>query len=542
MTTQAIETRPAALVPVVMMDETEARAAIGLMRAELEQVDVSLRSFRRRALEFKEREGWRALGYAGYLEAIQQELRSELSRSYISRLVQAAEVERDLDLPMGKSEELPERQLRALGALSTPEERREAWDQAGALAGDKPPATRHVQQAVEDTFAFKDAAQRFAALGWRLERYGLWYRLKGPGSDPITAESLDGFIKRLEQLEHDAAQPAPPAEHEIVRTIREKAAALGLELAWEDDTVLLYWPDEIDDLDQMDGLSYAVALEWLEGDALSIAASRAKREPTTTTAATPQPALCACGKASTSKQTIGGVSELRCDACAVRAERDDLAALLGEQYQGIARDRGDSLDGRTHRVHWATGGGGDYTYAEVLERIAAGRSERAAPVAATAELAALCERAEAVGATIDYLALKQPDRVRVTPPTGYQQRPLDCDAADLLRLVSAWETPAQFDPPALDARAKLLRQWRAVESLLDQGDTSAAEQTLLSMFRTVRGAPCTIVVLPPDAVDRVALAASIRAITAGVHHERVEPALSIVRAVYQGLPESEATA
>ena len=59
--TTAIEPRAAALTPIVMMDEAEARESISFMRAELEQVDVSLTSFRRRALEFKEREGWRAL-------------------------------------------------------------------------------------------------------------------------------------------------------------------------------------------------------------------------------------------------------------------------------------------------------------------------------------------------------------------------------------------------------------------------------------------------------------------------------------------------
>jgi hypothetical protein len=147
MTAQALATTADAQLEVVMMSANEARDAILWMRADLEQVDASLSAFRQRALDFRDREGWRALGYGSYLDAIQQELQTELSRSYLSRLVQAAEVERDLALPIGNN--VPESQLRPLAALETPDARRAAWDAANDLAGTQRRTAQHVQQAVD---------------------------------------------------------------------------------------------------------------------------------------------------------------------------------------------------------------------------------------------------------------------------------------------------------------------------------------------------------------------------------------------------------
>lgn len=143
---QALATRDDAAL--VMMDADAARDAIARMRRDLEQVDANLSSFRQHALDFRDREGWRALGYTSYLEAIQVELRSALSRSYLSRLIAAAEVERDLALPIGNT--IPESQLRPLAAIDTPAGRQQAWNAAGALAGDDKLTAQHVQQAVDE--------------------------------------------------------------------------------------------------------------------------------------------------------------------------------------------------------------------------------------------------------------------------------------------------------------------------------------------------------------------------------------------------------
>jgi hypothetical protein len=56
----------------------------------------------------------------------------------------------------------------------------------------------------------------------------------------------------------------------MVASIRELAEPLGLQMIWEDGKVQLYWPHEIDDIDQMDLLSYGAALEWLKWEAKGI--------------------------------------------------------------------------------------------------------------------------------------------------------------------------------------------------------------------------------------------------------------------------------
>lgn len=276
--TTSLTQAPAApiLVGVPMMDEQEARDAIDRMRGDLEQVDVSLNSFRQRSLDFKEREGWRALGYSGYIAAIRTELGSQYSKSYLSRLLKAAEIERVLELPTGNA--VPERTLRPLGDLDTPDQRRTAWERAAELAGDKQPTTKHVERAVKEAKPPTGAISRPAA---------------------------------------DLAPPELTPEQAQQAAIREQAAALGLLIAWEEGGVMLYWPDEVDDLEQMDVLSYEVALEWLEGDALGIAAGRA--EPTTTTTTAAARPCAECGAPSTTRENIGGLREPRCDGCTIRA-------------------------------------------------------------------------------------------------------------------------------------------------------------------------------------------------------------------------------
>lgn len=71
----------------------------------------------------------------------------------------------------------------------------------------------------------------------------------------------------------------------IVASIRDLAEPLGLQMIWEDDRVLLYWPDEAGDIEQMDLLSYGAALEWLTWEAKGIkqdreAAAQAAPPPT----------------------------------------------------------------------------------------------------------------------------------------------------------------------------------------------------------------------------------------------------------------------
>jgi len=108
-------------------------------------------------------------------------------------------------------------------------------------------------------------------------QYGDTPHHTGYTADECLANARD-FLERTGRLSAPAPEAAETDDSAIVATIRAKAAALGLELIWEDDQVLLYWPDERDDIEQMDLMSYGVALEWLDGDALNLAALRKEQQ------------------------------------------------------------------------------------------------------------------------------------------------------------------------------------------------------------------------------------------------------------------------
>lgn len=210
-----------ALVAVPLMDAMEARDAIDGMRGDLDQIDTSLGSFRQRALDFAEREGWKALGYGGVAEAIRSELGAQYSKSHLSRLLGAAGVERVLQLPMGNS--VPERVLREIGTLADPEAQRQAWEVATTAAGGATPTTAQARAAVAevrgpavDEATFQDAQRRFRALGWRLERHGAWFKLTRPdgtlyATTPDLAPQLNtlGTLEAVQAMPASAPAPAP---------------------------------------------------------------------------------------------------------------------------------------------------------------------------------------------------------------------------------------------------------------------------------------------------------------------------------------------
>jgi hypothetical protein len=151
---EALLTPPSALATtdqpftaVPMMDQAEARETLDAMRSDLGQIELSLSSFRQRALDFADRQGWKALGYNGAAEAINAELGVQYSKSYLSRLLGAARIEKILELPIGNS--VPESQLRPLASLDTPNQQRQAW-QAATTASNGKPTTGAVQQAVQE--------------------------------------------------------------------------------------------------------------------------------------------------------------------------------------------------------------------------------------------------------------------------------------------------------------------------------------------------------------------------------------------------------
>jgi hypothetical protein len=201
----------------VLMDEAESRRHVDLMRSDLARADESISNFRQRALEWQEREGWRALGYNGFIAGIQGEFGVQWSKSYISRLLKAAKIERALELPMGNSP--PERPLREIAALETPAEQRAAWDRATELAGGSAPTVSQVKQAVAEKKLshlppdFADAQRRAERSGLVLDMnaYGIFTLLTSEGFGTTIYDWPDVLRqiaeKETARTEDVAAQP-----------------------------------------------------------------------------------------------------------------------------------------------------------------------------------------------------------------------------------------------------------------------------------------------------------------------------------------------
>lgn len=163
-----------------------------------------------------------------------------------------------------------------------------------------------------------------------------------------------------------------------------------------------------------------------------------EEKPTTSTT----PPCEECGRPSTSKQNIGGVSELRCDACTALAE------------QRAAED-------------------------------AAGASAEDAPFHRPDR--AVCDRAERLGAQIDYAGQRADGRLSILPPATHNQQWIYCDASELAQLCDAWERPnAQEAEPAIDDRLQTaIAQTQHLLGLLNEARWSGARHTLRLLCRTM---------------------------------------------------------
>lgn len=169
---QALATAEQPIVGVPMMDASEARSHLEMMRTEIDMADRAIGNFRQRAAEFTDREGWRALGYSGAAEAINAELGTQYSKSYLSRLLKAAEIERVLELPIGNS--VPESVLRPLAQLDSPDQQRAAY-QAAATNGT--PTAAKVQQAADEIAGVTPAD--LLKAGIQLTKHGAWFQATG---------------------------------------------------------------------------------------------------------------------------------------------------------------------------------------------------------------------------------------------------------------------------------------------------------------------------------------------------------------------------
>jgi hypothetical protein len=116
--------------------------------------------------------------------------------------------------------------------------------------------------------------------GWlRLNHPDLSYVRNEPTIEAALKAALElqaGYDRRdLLRAEAEARGGMPDAADDsaIIATIRAEAGALGLGVIWEDDTVILHWPEE--DVDQLIGMGYEDALHWLATEAPTQAKARA---------------------------------------------------------------------------------------------------------------------------------------------------------------------------------------------------------------------------------------------------------------------------
>lgn len=103
------------MTTVTMMTVTEARECVNLINKHLGNLRALL-------LDLHNRKGWQALGYSSWRECVNQEFAYD--QSYLYRLLSAAQVELNINSPLG---EIPERQLRPMTAIE-PEQQKAVWD------------------------------------------------------------------------------------------------------------------------------------------------------------------------------------------------------------------------------------------------------------------------------------------------------------------------------------------------------------------------------------------------------------------------------
>jgi hypothetical protein len=216
MSTTLTEIESVVAAGIVMMSADEARAVVAQIRGHLEEA-------RRALLDLYEREGYKALGYDSWRACVVAEFGQSAATLY--RQLEAAQIERDVrgdsqfENSQFENRPIPTTHLQPLKDLPS-DERGRALNRADELAGDGPRKAAHVEQAAAEIRDLKDAQRRYAALGWKLEQHGLWYKLSNPGGEHYaTTPDLESQLQTLEifeagarkRAEAAAERPTPPA-------------------------------------------------------------------------------------------------------------------------------------------------------------------------------------------------------------------------------------------------------------------------------------------------------------------------------------------
>jgi hypothetical protein len=155
------------------LTETEARALITAIRADIAEIGRIEQSARAKLLRLKNTDGWRVLGYASFKDMAQAEFGISWQHAY--RLIGAEELQNELLLiaPDDTPIIIPETHARELKQLADAPARLEAFQRAKNLAmseGGTSVKLRHTQAAVQAVKAAASAS-KYAVI-WQAERSG----------------------------------------------------------------------------------------------------------------------------------------------------------------------------------------------------------------------------------------------------------------------------------------------------------------------------------------------------------------------------------
>lgn len=200
--------------------------------------------------------------------------------------------------------------------------------------------------------AFDDARRRFAALGWKLERHGVWFKLSDPqGRHYATTPDLAPQLRTLAVFEKAAAEAKPniPEPDQVNHVVAVREILIAAESAGERTGTRLY-QEAYAHARQMHDLALRQALFAEIDAAVDGAKPAAAPAPAPAAKATPTAApapiyYCErCGADATQRVKVGGIQEHRCASCGTlpirpgRPKTGDSSAVLAylQDIEGYA--------------------------------------------------------------------------------------------------------------------------------------------------------------------------------------------------------------
>ncbi len=154
-----------------------------------------------------------------------------IGRGRAYQLMEAATVTREMSTVVDNPPKT-EREARAV-AKAVPADRPRVLDRADQLAGGNGRTAKHIEQATEEIGIppadFDGAQRRFAALGWKVEKHGVWWKLSKPDGTHYATAAPAQQLQTLATFEAGAAKRAAVAKPATcIRCGAERTERVGL--------------------------------------------------------------------------------------------------------------------------------------------------------------------------------------------------------------------------------------------------------------------------------------------------------------------------